>query len=221
MNTTHYKIDLHTHSIISRDGGITVAQFEQILTRRLLDCVAITDHNEISLALKLQQQLGDKIIVGEEISTSDGEMIGLFLKARIIPGQTALQTAKAIHAQGGLVLIPHPLETFRKGLQKQTLEELHEMIDIVETFNARARFRGKAQEAEAIVSKFGLPSCANSDAHGYYGMGTAFSKVSKIPTKQTLKKLLQEANFKKSYAPFWTYLYPAVNRVRNKFSKYD
>ena len=74
------KLDLHTHSIISPDGGLTEAHYKRVLTQGALDCLAITDHNDITFAQMMWQRFGKKIIVGEEITTSEGEMIGLFLK---------------------------------------------------------------------------------------------------------------------------------------------
>lgn len=77
-----FKIDLHTHSTSSPDGGITAHQYEEALSTGVLDCVAITDHNRIDFAEKLERSFGDKIIVGEEIMTSGGEIIGLYLKRK-------------------------------------------------------------------------------------------------------------------------------------------
>ena len=59
------KIDLHTHSTASKDGGITKEQYHEALKHKLLDVVAITDHGRIDFALELQQDLGNKIIVGK------------------------------------------------------------------------------------------------------------------------------------------------------------
>ncbi len=79
------KTDLHTHSAASPDGSITVNQYKETLAKQTLDCIAITDHNRIDFALSLQQVLGpEKIIVGEEISTKQGDIIGLFL-TKLVP----------------------------------------------------------------------------------------------------------------------------------------
>jgi predicted metal-dependent phosphoesterase TrpH len=212
-----YKVDLHTHSIISPDraGSITISDYEKFLNEEVLDFVAITDHNETSFAQMMHKKHGDKIIIGEEITTTDGEMIGLFLQTTIRPGLSAQQTAEEIHKQGGLVYIPHPFEIFRKGLQKPVLDKLIDQVDIFEVFNGRGRFRGKTKEAEVFAREQRLIGAASSDAHGPGGIGNTFSIISEKPTVKSLKKLLREGSLHKQYASLWTYLYPAMNIVRN------
>ena len=73
-----YKVDLHTHSQASPDGGIRPEQYAQALATEKLDFIAITDHDRIDFALGMQKALGNKIIVGQEITTSVGELIGLY-----------------------------------------------------------------------------------------------------------------------------------------------
>src|SRR5258706_6823038 len=110
------KIDLHTHSIFSPDGGITEKEYEEIISKKILDVIAITDHNRIGFAQKMQKKLGKSIIVGEEIWTSDGELIGLFLTKEIKPHLSLRETLKAIHDQDAIAYVPHPLDIFRKGI---------------------------------------------------------------------------------------------------------
>ncbi len=212
------KIDLHTHSIISPDGAgsITKQDFKRFLTNGILDCIAITDHNETRLALELHKELGDRIIVGEEITTRDGEMIGLFLQKTISPGLSAKKTAEEIHKQGGLVYIPHPFETFRKGIQKKTLEKMIQDVDIFEAFNGRGRFRGKTKEAALFAEEYQLVIVASSDAHGSSGIGNTYTVIDSLPTRGSLSSLLQKGQLQKNYASLWTYAYPAVNFVRHK-----
>src|SRR5579864_5975300 len=121
MKGSLYRVDLHTHSIISQDGGITAAQYEKLLQSGELDCIAITDHNETSFARIMHKKLGDRIVIGEEILTRDGEIIGLYLKETIPAGIDLDEAVASIKYQGGLVYIPHPFERVRKGLKKSAL----------------------------------------------------------------------------------------------------
>lgn len=215
MKNSRYRVDLHTHSIISQDGGITAAQYEKLLQTGELDCIAITDHNETSFARIMHKKLGDRIIVGEEITTREGEVIGLYLK-ETIPGGIDLDEAIAsIKYQGGIVYIPHPYERMRKGLKSSAMNRSSKDIDIIEVFNGRGRFRGKQTLAKKFAEANNIPQAASSDAHGNKGVGLTTSNLTDFPTQKTLKNLLRTAIFEKKYAPFYTFLYPAVNRIKN------
>lgn len=211
-------IDLHTHSIISYDGGIREDEYGRTLSLGKLDCIAITDHNEIAFAQKLSKRLGERIIVGEEIKTSQGEMIGLFLKERVAAGLTARETAKEIRRQGGIVYIPHPFETKRSSMQQATLESVDRDIDIVEVFNARGFLLGKPDEAIAFAKEKNLAMAASSDAHGLGGLGSAFSTIALPPKKETLVALLQKGTLQRGYGPFYTLLYPIFNKMKKTLS---
>jgi len=215
MKGSLYKIDLHTHSIISHDGGITASQYEKVLQTGVLDCIAITDHNETSFARIMQKKLGERVIIGEEITTTEGEIIGLYLQ-ETIPGGIGIDEAVAsIQHQGGLVYVPHPFETFRKGLRQMTMGKIATDIDIIETFNGRGRFRGKRALAEKFAVKNNLPQAASSDAHGVGALGPTSSLIPEFPTQKTLKKLLSNAILDKTYSPLYAFLYPFYNRIKN------
>jgi predicted metal-dependent phosphoesterase TrpH len=215
-----YKIDLHTHSIISHDGGITRNQYADLLEKGILDVIAITDHNETRFAMEMAKKFGDKIIVGEEITTKEGEMIGLFLKKTIPGNMTSLETSKQIHEQDGIVYVPHPFEIFRKGLKIDALQAIISDIDIVEVFNARAKWRGRSIQALDFAQKYNKAMAAASDSHCYPGMGSSYSIISEIPTNKSLTNLLAKGELYKKFAPAFTYLCPAINKIKHKFFKY-
>jgi predicted metal-dependent phosphoesterase TrpH len=212
-----YKIDLHSHSIISYDGGITAEEYMRLLDNKIIDHIAITDHNETKFAKELAKKLGDKIIIGEEITSKDGEIIGLFLQETIPQGLTARQTVKQIHEQGALVYIPHPFEIFRHGLKIDILEQIKNEIDIIEVFNARSKWRGKSSAALKFAEKYKIATAASSDAHGQKGLGTSFSIISETPYAKTLPGLLKKGKLCKQFAPIITYLYPSINKIKHKY----
>ncbi len=215
-NKTTYKVDLHSHSIISHDGGIGAEEYERILATEKLDCIAVTDHNETSFARIMQKKHGDKIIIGEEITTTEGEIIGLYLKETIPAGLDAVETVKRIRQQNGLVYIPHPFEVFRKGLQQSSLDMITDDIDIVEVFNGRGQIRGKPKEALAFAVEHSFSTAASGDAHTVRGIGYTYSIVNDFPTQATLKKLLEQPVLSRVHAPLYTLLYPTINRIKNK-----
>jgi predicted metal-dependent phosphoesterase TrpH len=211
-----YKLDLHTHSEASPDGGITAEQYARALETEKLDYIAITDHDRVDFALGLQKALGDKIIVGEEITTSEGELIGLYLKEQVKPHMSARDTAKAIRAQGGLVYVPHPFETVRKGIQAPALDAIADLVDIVEVRNGRAFAQNFGIKAATWAKINGKTGAASSDAHGYKGLGHSYSILKEKPARGSLTTTLSMTALAHRRPPLHTLLYPKINRLAKK-----
>lgn len=214
-----YKVDLHTHSVASPDGGITVEQYSRAIGAKLVDTVAITDHDRIDFALEMQQKFPGAIIVGEEIMTTAGEIIGLYLRERIRPGMTPQETIRAIKEQDGIVYIPHPFETVRKGLHPAVLDELADYIDIIEVCNGRAFFQNKSEQAVVWTRVNGKIGAASSDAHGFQGLGSTYTSVSELPSRENLLKQLESGIPMTGRPSVRALLYPKLNRLRKKVKK--
>ncbi|MDB5163808.1 MAG: hypothetical protein JWS12_426 [Candidatus Saccharibacteria bacterium] len=215
----NFKVDLHTHSEASPDGGIKLEQYREILRQNVLDCLAITDHNRIDLAASLQKEFNDKVIVGEEITTTAGEIIGLYLTLPIAPNMSPQATVQAIKAQKGLVYIPHPFETVRSGIAKSTLEEIIDYVDIIEVHNGRAFFQNRGPEAAAFATLHQRVRAASSDAHGLKGLGTCYTLLDELPTKDTLMELMPKAKLIANRPPLQTLLYPKFHRFAKKLRR--
>jgi predicted metal-dependent phosphoesterase TrpH len=214
-----HKVDLHTHSIASHDGGITPAQYAHAISTGILDAIAVTDHNSVELALILRKELGPKIIVGEEIMTNSGEIIGLFLKERIKPGLTPLTTIRKIREQEGIVYIPHPLETFRKGLPLSVLEEIFDQIDIIEAFNGRAFLQNKHAQSAMFAKLNNIRIAASSDAHGAAALGKTYTLTKQIPSKRSLLKDIETGTPIASRPSLQDLLFPKYNKLKKKLLK--
>ena len=213
------KIDLHTHSVGSPDGGITAEEYGRLLDDKVLDMIAVTDHDSIEQALVIQNKLGPRIIIGEEITSLEGEIIGLFLKQKVEPGLSALQTVQAIKSQGGLVYIPHPFETVRKGITQSVIDSISDEIDIVEVYNGRAVFQNKGPQALTWARLHNKIGAASSDAHGLKGVGTTYSSVESVPNKESFLEVLKTARLTTKRPPLLSLFYPKYNRFRDKIKK--
>jgi predicted metal-dependent phosphoesterase TrpH len=212
-----FRLDLHTHSIVSHDGGITDRQYSRILRKRKLDFLAITDHDSITKNFLADASLSSKLIPAEEITTLEGDVIGLYLQKNIPPGLTLAKTIAAIKEQGGLVYVPHPWEKFRRGLQTAVLYEFRNDLDIIEVFNARSRSRLYAELAHHFAQSNNIAMASSSDAHGARGVGTAYTEIAEAPTRENLLEQLAEATLVCKYSPISAYLYPSFNRVKKYF----
>lgn len=210
-----FKVDLHTHSKASPDGSLIAVDYRYMLENDKLDYIAVTDHNTTTQAFELQKEFGDRIIVGEEISTQQGDLVGLFLSDTIPAGLTLKEAVSHIKAQGGLVYIPHPFETVRKGLSFKDLETIVDEIDIVEGYNGRS-LQNRSESALDWAKSHDLPCAASSDAHGRLGWGVTYSTISEAPTVHNLTELLQEADYSINSTGIAGRLYPTINRQRNK-----
>jgi predicted metal-dependent phosphoesterase TrpH len=210
------RIDLHTHSEASKDGGLSPEEYAELLQNEILDVIAITDHDRIDFAVGLQKALGSEfIIVGEEITTSQGEIIGLYLKETVKQGMTAADTVEAIHAQNGLVYIPHPFEKMRKGLTSEVLQEIADKVDIMETNNGRALGSKHSISAQTWAVRNKVQAAASSDAHGLAGVGHTYTKLLNRPTRISLLSELGEAVYVHKRPPIRSLLYPKYNRLKN------
>ena len=211
-----YKVDLHTHSKASADGGITDAQYANAFESGQLHCVAITDHNRIDFALYMSKAFGDRVIVGEEIMTTKGEIVGLFLTDEVKPHKSPLATVKAIKDQGGIVYIPHPFETVRRGLSAGQLDKIADYIDLVEVCNGRAFFQNRSQEAAVWARLNNKIGVASSDAHGKHGLGATYTTMSDIPTRKNFLQLVKVGVPITDRPGVRALLYPKYHRLRKK-----
>lgn len=211
-----YKIDLHTHSIDSSDGGLGLEAYRSKLDTKKLDYIAITDHDSIAFALEAYKELGDRIIVGEEISTQDGEIIGLFLTSAVASNMSAEKTVKAIKQQGGLVYVPHPFETLRKGVTEATLNIIKKEVDIIEAHNGRTFQPKLAKKSLAWAQENNKAYAASSDAHGRLGWGKTYSTVNDKLSKNNLVTLLNEAELSRGKIGALGRLHPSINRIKKR-----
>jgi predicted metal-dependent phosphoesterase TrpH len=194
--------DFHIHNRFSRDSILSEDKFIRVAVERGLTHVAVTNHNNVegaiavrdrAVALGVDDQL--TVIVGEEVSTSDGEVVGIFLQRTIPRGLTADQTADEIHAQGGLVSIPHPFDPFRPShIQRGPLERLAAAgkIDMIEVFNSRVTFSRHNEEAAEFAARYAIPGIACSDSHSAFEVAMSFNALPAFSTADELREGLAE-----------------------------
>lgn len=189
---TGKKIDFHTHSVYSNDAFTSMSQLSWFFKRFPDVVLAITDHDEIRGALAAKEAFGERIIVGEEIKTKQGEIIGLFLNNYIKPGIDVEETIDVVHRQGGLVMVPHPFKQHGKSdspLLREMLFKLHNQFDLIEIFNARNRTPGANESAIAYAEKYNKAQVVGSDAHAIYELGRTYVH---IPVYRGNEKLIED-----------------------------
>lgn len=187
------RIDLHCHTRYSKDSLTHLPALLRWMDRRSVDMVAITDHNTLAGALEFQAHAPDRFVVGEEIKTRDGELLGLFLKEEIPMGLSIPETIARIRDQGGLVGVSHPLDRVRsEALGRENLEKFHHSLDFIEVLNARTVFPKDNEEARKLASLWGLPGSAGSDAHAPFEVGRAYVELPPFEDSVTFLQSLRQ-----------------------------
>ena len=174
------KTELHIHTSHSCDSLLSIRLLALLCRLNAVDCIAVCDHNTISGAIKAKQYFLKhhiNVIIGEEIFTADGEIIGLFLNSEIPAGLSSEETAERIMAQGGMVYIPHPYDAkrYKTVLRTDKIKKLAPVTDFIEIYNGRNIENSFSQKQQETADKYTDPSqtvrVAGSDAHAWFEVG--------------------------------------------------
>lgn len=193
------KAEFHIHTKYSQDSILNKYFILLMCKLKKINLIAITDHNEIEGAIKYQKYFSKKgieVIVGEEILTSDGEIIGLYLKDKIAPGLSVEETIKLIKKQEGIVYLPHPYDEKRNKtvleLQKQNKNK--NKIDLIEIHNGRNVLEEYSSKQKKIQEELGIVPVIGSDAHTFFEIGRNYI-IMERPTRNTLIKNISKGEF--------------------------
>jgi predicted metal-dependent phosphoesterase TrpH len=162
------------HSSASFDCSVEPERVAATCRRLGLAPVFLTDHDSIEGALRLRAT--ERVVVGQEIMTTAGELIGLFLNEQVPGGLSPTEAAARIKSQGGLVYLEHPYDPFRRHLSEDAIEELSDLIDIVEVFNGRSDDKAN-RLAEDLCGALGAAPGAGSDSHSTKELGTVYVEM--------------------------------------------
>ena len=167
------KYDLHIHSKYSSDGILDPEKVVKIAMRGGLNGIAITDHNTIKGGLEAKKYENEDftVIVGSEISTERGEIIGLFLEEEV-KSKDVQDVISEIKEQNGTIVIPHPFDELRHSAFHPKEEDV-KFMDCIEGFNSRCVFQIHNRNAIEFAMKHNLTITAGSDAHFANEIGNA------------------------------------------------
>jgi predicted metal-dependent phosphoesterase TrpH len=173
------RVDMHSHTMWSGDSTTTPDEVEEAVVDSGIDVLCITDHNAIAGAVELARRLPCRVVVGEELRTQLGEIIGLFLTERIPFGVGPREAAERIRAQGGVVYIPHPFDPMRSNLRAESIDELvaADLVDVMEVRNGKTSLEHLNREAAEYAAAHGLLAGAGSDAHVPAALGAVYVEM--------------------------------------------
>ena len=168
------RVDLHNHTLWSKDCIIPFETIIDLCQQRSIDRIAITDHNTADGALEMHALAPDLVIPGEEIMTTQGEILAYFVKETVPAGLSPDETIKRLRDQSAEISVSHPFDRLRKGAwQEHELDQIIDQVDAIEVFNARCLFMSDNQKAGAYAAKHGILGTAGSDSHTKAEYGTS------------------------------------------------
>jgi len=210
------RIDLHCHTFYSYDGTSSI---DNIISRGKevgIDGVAITDHENALAwpeAVLKGKERGFEIILGEEIKSSKGDILGLFMTHQIDgKGKDPKWVIDSIKDQGGLVFIPHPFHE-AEGF-KDSLSDYIDIIDGIEVYNGRRPFHRGDRVAEEFADKYGLCKIGGSDSHYYKTVGNTYTECQANDLIGFRNKLIsKETVVRGSKAPIKYFFFPLMKKI--------
>ena len=216
------RIDLHVHTRHSHDSAAPVASVLRRCRDAGLGLVAVTDHDSIRGGLEARERGGLPVIVGAEIKSAQGDIIGLFLEQPVPPRRPALETAQRVKAQGGLVGIPHPFDRVRPtAMGRRALLEILPCVDFLEGYNAHTLLPADNRRGVQFAAEHSLPTVSCSDAHSALELGRTYTEVPAAELDGTPAGLLRAIAAGRGTdrrPPPWLLLAPVYAKVRKLLS---
>lgn len=205
--STRIKVEFHCHTIYSKDSLTRPEALIEACRRKGIDRVVVTDHNTIAGARAAQALDPERVIVGEEIMTTHGELLAAFVREEIPAGLEPRQAIARLREQGAFISVSHPFDRFREGSWALTdLLEILPWVDAIETFNSRCLLPHFNAQAEEFAHRNGIPSTVGSDAHAAFELGRAVLWLDPFDDAAGLRRALSSATQQVRWSPPWFHL---------------
>ncbi|HMK09516.1 MAG TPA: PHP-associated domain-containing protein [Anaerolineales bacterium] len=201
-----WNVELHCHTYWSKDSLASPRALLAACRRRGIDRLAVTDHNSLGGAREAAALAPDLFIVGEEILTTEGELLGYFLTEEVPPHLSPQETIDRLRRQGAVISVSHPYDLARHGWREEILRPLLPQLDALEAFNARTYSAKPNAQAAALAAEHGLPGLAGSDAHAPFEIGRGLTQLEPFHDAESFRRSLAAARLVARRSPPWVHL---------------
>lgn len=202
------RVEFHCHTIYSKDSLTRPEALVEACRRKGIDRVIVTDHNSIRGALVAREIDPQRVILGEEIMTTRGELLVAFVKEQIPAGLPPLEAISRLREQGAFISVSHPFDSRRRGAwDLPDLLEIVPYVDAIETFNARCMGDGPNEQAQQFAAVRNLAGTAGSDAHATLELGRATLLLPEFTDAAGLAQALRAAQPQVRRSGAWVHFY--------------
>jgi predicted metal-dependent phosphoesterase TrpH len=207
MSEPLWTVELHSHTIYSADCLTRLEKLKEICQFHGIDKLAITDHNTAKAALEMARLYPMWIIAGEEIMTTQGEILAWFIKQEVPGGLSPMETIGRLRDQGAVIGVSHPFDRYRRGAWRlDDLMGIVSKVDAIETFNSRCLHSEDNEKALKFARNHGKLMTNGSDAHlaSEYGKSLLLLKPF-ANTADSFMLSLEHAQRRESLSKSWVH----------------
>lgn len=209
------RVDFHTHTFASPDSLAQPTDLLRWMERKGLDRIVITDHNTLSGARQAFQLDPQRFIIGEEILTTGGELLAVFVKEEIPKGLPYPKAIARLIEQDAFISVSHPFDRTRNGAwELPDLLAILPAIDAIEVFNARCMLPNANKLAKDFAEQHHLPVTAGSDAHAAFELGAACLRLPDFHDAASLRHAILQGQVEGRMSPGWVHFVSLFARMR-------
>ncbi len=217
LHSEMIKTEFHCHTTYSKDSTVKIQDLVIACENKGIQKLVVTDHNTISGALQAQKLDSHHFIVGEEIMTQQGELLGIFVKEEIPAGFSALKTVELLRSQGAFISVSHPMDVFRSGhWEINDLFSIVSYIDAIEIFNSRCLLPQFNTRAREFSQRYKLLGTVGSDVHSIVEVGKATLTLPDFDEAPSLKHALTMAQPHVHLSGQWVHFYSRYSFWRKR-----
>ena len=201
------RVEFHCHTSFSKDCLVTPDRLALCAVDKGIDRLVITDHNTIAGALAAKRLDPGRVIVGEEIMTTKGELLAAFVTAEIPAGLTPAEAISRLRDQGAFISVSHPFDLHRKGAWREAdLLDIAPLVDAIEIYNSRCTEPHHNFLAREFAERLGLAGTVGSDAHTCWELGRSTQLLPDFASAGELEHLIRQAQYSTRWSPPWIHL---------------
>lgn len=211
------RVEFHCHTYASADSLIRPHELVRVARRKGIDRLIVTDHNTITGACAAQALDSERVILGEEIMTTHGEILAAFVTEEVPPYLSPAETIQRLKDQGAFISVSHPFDRLREGRWKeQDLLEILPFVDAMEVYNSRCMFPWFNRRARLFAEKHNIPGTVGSDAHALFEVGRSLLLLEQFEGPEEMRKIIRAGIRQVKWSPWWVHFASRYATLRKK-----
>ncbi len=212
-----YSTEFHSHTIASKDSLLHPADLIAAARRKGIDRVIVTDHNTITGARAAQTLAPELVIVGEEIMTTQGEILAVFVTEEVPARLTPQETIRRLRDQGAFISVSHPFDEWREGgWDERNLLEILPLVDAIEVYNSRCMRLVFNERARRFAEQYNMAGTVGSDAHAAFELGRSVLLLDQFRGPDEMRAVIRRGIPRVRWSPPWFHLTSRYAVIRKK-----